>query len=222
MTKDTFENFSEDYKRLYQQKENKVAWRSAMSKKCGSVPLLKDFFDTLSNKYDYITYKHRIENNRDIYKIIIGFYRNQYNNDDEILCLWLHYVVESYVAFMVEYILYEELKEDNEVIVAQSRELDLVKKADLYCNGSYYQIKSKSFIYECESLVNIIDYYKAANNELFFIFYTIEEENVFICAINSQPYTHINEINGFSFTLPYDLITIKDLATNIKHKGKDK
>ena len=216
MSDTNFEAFITDYQNLYSQKENKDKWRLAMRSKRGFVPFIKEFFDTMSNKFDYIAYRNSVQNNRDIFYIIIGYYQIKRNDDDIKECLRLHYTIETYIAFMVEWLLFNEIKTNTNYRVYQNRVLDTEKKADLLCNSTYYQIKNKSFIYDCDNTGQMISEYRKANNRLYFIFYTIEKDNIYICAINHQPFLYIDEIDDFTFVYKYDLITIKDFIKHLK------
>lgn len=216
MSDTDFDVFMTDYQNLYNQKQNKGKWRLAMSSKRGSVPFIKTFFDTMGNKFNYISYRNSVESNSDIYHIIIGYYLIKRNDDDIKECLRLHYTIETYIAFMVEWLLFEEIKANTTYRVYQNTVLDTVKKADLLCNGIYYQIKNKSFIYDCENTGQMIAEYRKANNRLFFIFYTIEEDNIYICAINHQPFLFIDNIDDFTFVYDYDTINIKDFIKYLK------
>lgn len=216
MTETDFEAFKTDYISLLNKREDKQKWRLAMSSKRGTVPFLKEFFDTMRNKFNYISYRNSVKNDRNIFHIIIGYYLSEPNDEEIRECLRLHYTIETYIAFMVEWLLFNEIKANTKYRVYQNRALDTVKKADLLCNGIYYQIKNKSFIYECENTEQLINEYRKANNRLFFIFYTIEQDNVYICAINHQPFLFIDNIDNFTFVYNYDLISIKDFIKYLK------
>ena len=216
MSESDFEAFIIDYDSLYKQKNNKKLWRLAMSSKRGSVPYIKEFFDTISDKYNYIAYRNSVQSNKDIFYIIIGYYQIERNADDIKECLRLHYTIETYIAFMVEWILFSEIKANTNYRVYQNKMLDTEKKADLLCNSIYYQIKNKSFIYDSDNTGNLIEAYKKANNRLFFIFYTTEEDNIYICAVNNKPFLFIDEIDDFSFIYDYSLINIKDFIKYLK------
>ena len=216
MNENDYQAFLIDYNSLYKQKNDKKLWRLSMSSKKGSVPYIKEFFDTLGNKFNYIAYRNSVQSNKDIFYLIIGYYQINRNSDDIKECLRLHYTIETYIAFMVEWILFNEIKANTNFRVYQNKILDTEKKADLLCNSIYYQIKNKSFIYDSDNTGSLIEAYRKANNRLFFIFYTIEEDNIYICAVNNKPFMFIDEIDDFTFVYNYGLINIKDFIKYLK------
>lgn len=202
--------FEKDYEKLIRYKSDKKLWRLAMSSKTGRVPLLKELFDNIGNKYNYNSYRNSVYDNKDLYYIIIGFKRKERNNEEVKECLLLHYSIENYIAFMVEWILFEYIKQNTTYSVYKNNVLDFEKKADLLCNGKYYQIKNKSFIYDTDYTMNYVYEYKKANKNLYFIFYTIDEDNIYFCGIDNKPFLFIDNIDGFTFAYDYTKITLKD------------
>ena len=83
-------------------------------------------------------------------------------------------------------------------------------------NKCCYQIKNYSFLQTNEKLDKIISEYKAVNKDLLFIFYTTEKENIYFAAIGGLPLRSVNDINGFTFTIPIALIGIKELCKEIE------
>lgn len=211
-----YAEFIKDYNRLVELKDNKSLWNTAIASKNGSIPLLKSYFDSLHcNKFNYISYKKAILGNSDIYRTIIGYYQTIRNSEIIRECLQLHLTIETYIGFMVEYILAAELREKTNNRVIQNNILDFEKKADLLYNGSFYQIKNCSFLHRYR-IDLIVAEYKAANKYLQFIFYEIAADNIYFLLVDNKPFLHISEINGFSFAADKKRVTIDNY---IKYLG---
>ena len=129
--------------------------------------------------------------------------------------LKLHFSIETYIGFLIEHLIFEEINNGkNEIQI--STELDTIYKTDIMINKCCYQIKNYSFLQTNEKLDKIISEYKAVNKDLLFIFYTTEKENIYFAAIGGLPLRSVNDINGFTFTIPIALIGIKELCKEIE------
>lgn len=211
MSENDYSSFISDYHRLYCYKSDKKLWKEAMRSKKGYVPLLKNMFDELGNPYHYNSFTQKVRGNSSLYYIICGLNKPIKNSETIKDCLLLHYQTEIYIGFIVEWILFEQLKESR-VRVYKNNILDMKKKADLLLNGHFYQIKNYSFLSSERLLENLINY-KRANNELFFIFYVIEKENINFLLIKEKPCIHINKIDGFTFNEPKRITSLNEFLS---------
>ena len=209
-----YKQFIEDYNKLYDYKSNKALWKKAMSTKNGEVPFLKDIFDSIGTPFNYLRYKDKTSNNRELTPIIFGRYNKERNSEEIIECLLYHYSTETYIGFIVEVLIYEELKKHTKRVY-KNNVLDTKKKADIMLNGVYYQIKNSSFIFISDNTQKMIDYYKSKNDRLHFIFYTIEKDNIYICAVGGKPYLFIDEIDNFTFARGSQNITLQSLINTM-------
>lgn len=203
-----YEEFICDYNNLILCKKNKALWKSAISSKKGTVPFLKGFFDDLATPLDYIGYRNSVLKNEKIEDIIIGRNKEQSNTEDIINSLKYHYTIETYIGFLVEAMLFYSLSKQFKDLY-KNNHLDINKKTDILCNGIYFQIKNGSFI-NSTNIDKMIDTYKSFNAELQFIFYTIEEDNIYFLSICGNPYLHIDSIDGFTFCYKPTLLEYND------------
>lgn len=216
MNNSDYAAFIIDYKRLIEVRENKSLWRAAIyqkNKRIKQQPLLKEFFDYLSNAYDYKLFKGLILTDDSIADIISGGFILPHTKEIK-EAIQLHYTIEVYCSFIIEEVIATALSSKS--IVERNNYLDFVEKADIKCGGFSYQIKNKSFIYEVEEIERLTDRYIRVNDKLRFIFYSLESDNIYICMIDEKPFLLVTEINNFTNRSSYKLTTIENLTNSIE------
>ena len=208
MSADDFAEFIKDYDTLYQLRENKALWSVAMSWIFEEV-FTKQYFDKLENPYEYRFYKYDIQQIVKIKNMLTTLDIQKIEDRDRLkLCISLFYTTLTYIGFIVENALYEEFKHHTKHII-RNNTLDIVKKTDLLLNGHHLQIKNYSFLTSTD-YPNKINEYEKANKELFFVFYTIEKDNIYFVEICGNPCTHISLMDGFTFTKPIRTIPLSE------------
>lgn len=217
MTTQSFSDFLTDYNLLCDLKADSELWNEALSYKADIQKnhiFFKNYFDSI-NSFDYVAYKRLIGsivplNNS---MLIIGYPKPTERESSLRECLRVHYQCETYIGFIVEIILFEELQPTERVY--KNNKLDTVKKADLLLNGNFYQIKNYSFVLS-PNITSLIDYYKSHNKRLLFLFYTIEKENIYFLTIGGNAYLHIDKINGFTFATQTEKAPLSDFISLLK------
>lgn len=209
MDKKNFECFITNYETLIKLKENKTLWASAMSFVKNEV-FTKNIFDSIGNPYNYIGFTNAIKGNQKVFYTVMGLYNETPNSEPIRLCLEYFYTTQTYIGFIVELLLYDELSQHTKQIY-KNNVLDFEKKADILICGNYLQIKNITFLYS-HNLQNNIEYYKSANDRLHFIFYTIEKDNIYFVSIGGNCKNHISSLNGFTLTKDRELIPLRDFA----------
>ena len=225
MKETDYTEFISDYNTLIElKKNNRKLHKYCMAiKRSGKQPFAKPYFDIMKNKYYYNCYKEMFLDNytvKEICKRSRKAANAEFTAKQIEETLKLHFSIETYIGFLIEHLIFEEINNGkNEIQI--STELDTIYKTDIMINKCCYQIKNYSFLQTNEKLDKIISEYKAVNKDLLFIFYTTEKENIYFAAIGGLPLRSVNDINGFTFTIPIALIGIKELCKEIEtRKGK--
>lgn len=222
MSKEVYSSFIDDYNRLIEARKDIGGWKSAQSKryiKGCRVPLIKDYFDYIVNKYDYIAFKGLIMADDNINIVCEGTYTNP-NNKKTKDYLILYYTIGVYCSFIVEELIYKALSRNKDNILQRNNTLDYIKKIDFICNNNAYQIKNKSFIYDTYEIEIILDRYRKINDKLRFIFYSFEADNIYICMIDREPYKVITDIHNFTNRSDYVLTTLDELINALEREGR--
>lgn len=222
MSENDYKAFIDDYNAIMQIKEDnpKLLKYCISYKRKGKQPFAKPYFDILKNKYYYKGYKEMFLDNRTVQSIIKGgrtAANDEFSADKIEYTLKLHFSIETYIGFLIEYLIFEELNNGKNKIEI-STELDIIHKTDIKVNDYCYQIKNYSFINTNEKLESIISDYKMRNSELYFIFYYPQKENIYFAAVGGLPLRSVNDINGFTFTIPVALIGITELCKAIENR----
>ena len=137
--------FISDYEFMIYAKKCSL-WQSAKKYK-DSHFLMVNYFSKLSNKYCYTEYKAMILSDKTIH-----YQLQQILKEDNLNCLsnadliFLHYCCETYIAFMIEHIIKQELEKERNIKAYSSIYLDIKKKVDFIANNKHYQIKNISFL----------------------------------------------------------------------------
>lgn len=194
MAANEYREFMLDYEVLCCIKQSTL-WKDTMLLKDSSI-FVKSYFDKLKVKYSYTEFKNIIINDKVIHTKIqkeISDKGLQYG-----CFLLFHYTIEIYISFLIEYILKQEIERELDIKVLTSHYLDISMKCDLLISGKPYQIKNYSFIENNYYIDKRIDNYKKINNNLLFIFYRIERDNIYFVSIDDKLILDIKDINGFT------------------------
>ena len=211
MSDEDFKVFLKDYNLLMNVKGTDI-WKEA--KKLTDDVFKLSLFDKLNNKYNYIEYRYLIRTDVVIHeKIEQGIIKYDLHIGS---CMMLHYTIEIYIAFMIEYIIKQEIEKRTGIKAYSSKELDTEQKTDILCGKNHYQIKNYSFIESNYSIDNRIDEYKKVNSNLIFIFYKLNKDSIDIVSINNKPFLYINEINAFTVFEPYEKLDIDSLIKEVE------
>ena len=132
--------------------------------------------------------------------------------------MWLHYTIETHLAFLIERVMTEVLSKSC-CQVSANKELDLYSKVDIRCGDCDLQIKNYSFISSNESLQDRLHYYERFNPNLFFLFYKLHKDNILFAAIDDKPISSIRELSPFSVHSKTEFITYQDAADYIISKA---
>lgn len=201
MTDYNYRVFKEDYDNLTKYRSNKKLWNKVLRSRYKEAPDFKENYEAV--KFDYITYKDTIlaDSNID--------YAIHSTTDDEIKeGLKLFYGTDTYIGFIVEELFSYKLSEAG-VTIVRSDYLDRVKKTDLIANDRAIQIKNISFFNQNDFEYKLNDFFRA-NNNLFFVFYQQNEDDIFLTTINNYPFTHISMLNDIRYFKNVKLYSIND------------
>lgn len=211
--------FDNCFQRLFELKETQT-WKDLILKikrSSARKPFVKDCFDMLQDKFDYKRYKELIQADGS-YKIIINYFGSSVDRDQQQLLqeiISLYFITETYIGFMVEYLIAEELKK-KKIRFHQNKILDLKYKTDLLVDGKHLQIKNISFL-ETSRLEKKIKPYIDANRRLKFVFYKINQDNISLVRIGGKAFYQVQDLNDFTQLLPIEEITIEEFITDIRN-----
>ena len=178
-------------------------------------PFVKHYFDSLENKYNYTEYMDKISNDKDFrtFEVIYGY--NQIEEEKELIrqLLELYFITETYIGFMVEYLIAEELKNKG-IKVYQNNVLDIQYKTDLLFKGKHFQIKNYSFL-ETFLIESKLEPYIKANKKLNFLFYKISVENISLVKIGGKAFLKAQEINDFTQLMNEEEMSIDEFIDRV-------
>lgn len=219
MSSADYEEFMKDYKELYIAKKNRGAWElshTIRNESTNNMIYFKGLFDnSISSPYNYREFKYIISSGIDIDYLLLDYedkepYRAKIDTIKRYL--GLYFTIHVYIGFIVEEMLYKELsKKALGKQIFRNESLDTIEKTDILFNGVHYQIKNISFIsvndtYKKKLLTN----YKKCCRDLYFIFYTIEEDNIYFVAVDGRSSAHINTVEDLSAFNKFTNISLND------------
>lgn len=214
MSTDNYNLFLLEYNALYYDKQ-KMMYKETIKNNKNNV-FLKRFFNDLPDKYNYFEFSKNICNNNSIKeKIQIEINTHGLN---KAACLLTHYTIEIYIAFLIEYVIKQEIENRSNIKVIYNDNLDVYKKCDLYIDNTYFQIKNYSFIESNYFIDDLLSKYKSINKDLQFIFYTIEQDNIYFMEFNNTIIHSIDSINAFSVFQKPERRNIYYLLDNILNR----
>ncbi len=182
MTIDDWNVFKKDYDLLIKAR-SLSSWNNAYKYKSSVYIDKLSYFNKLHNKYNYTSFKKSIIHSEE-YNLIIEIAERNGCNNDEIVCLCLSLTISIYIGFLIEWILVDCLRKQGHIVIKNPL-YDRKGKIDFLCDNKKYQVKSITFIdnshfYELNNQYN--------GKELNYIFYTIEEENIYFVSIDNKPF----------------------------------
>lgn len=196
MPKADYKAFIADYQFMYYAKKSSL-WQSAKSYK-NSFFLLVNYFSRLSDKYNYIEYKAMILNDKSLHQIIQNILKeNSLNCLTNADLIFLHYCCETYIAFLIEHIIKQELEAQRNIKAYSTIYLDTRKKVDFIANYKHYQIKNISFL-TYKGLYGLLEKYKKESESLYFIFYELGENNIEFVSVGGLLTIPIKSIDSFT------------------------
>lgn len=212
MSADNYAAFINDYELLY---HNKLCgqYKKLHSFKKKANIFAKSIFDKLQDKYNYLDYKQIVRNDTQVHALL----QSLLLSDKGIYAAFiveLHYTTEIYLSFMVEYVLKQELKENNIKIVS-SNYLDVIKKIDVVMNDKPIQIKNYSFISCNELTTDRLNEYKNIEG-IHFIFYSLEKDNIYFSEIDNKILVPFTDLDDFTACLGKKNITLKEIIKRVK------
>ena len=212
MTAEAYKIFETDYN-LYICIKTSITWKNAISDRDKSI-FIKTYFDRLINKYNYTEYKENIIKCKSIHSIIQAEIKEKDLSYAD--CLYIHYTIQTYLGFLIEYVIKQEMQKRYNITCISNDYLDYEKKTDILCGGVPYQIKNYSFIDNNYYLNKRLSIYKNACNALRFIFYITEIDNIYIAKINNTPLIDINTIDDFTVVINKTTkITLDELLSSM-------
>ena len=201
-----------DYELLYYMKQCQP-WKEVHKLNKGSGIIAKQLFDELQDKYKYTDYKSIVNDNKQVHTLLQTTLLTKGIQDAYIL--QLHYTIEIYISFMIEYIFKQEIKRNTNIKILSNYNLDVVKKIDMVLDNKPIQIKSYTFI-SCNDMTT--DRLKLYRNckDLHFIFYSLEKDNIYFAEIDNKVLVPITDINDFTACLGKNNITLKETIERVK------
>ena len=201
-----------DYELLYYMKQCQP-WKEVHKLNKGSGIVAKQLFDELQDKYKYTDYKSIVNDNKQVHRLLQTTLLTKGIQDAYIL--QLHYTIEIYISFMIEYIFKQEIKRNTNIKILSNYNLDVVKKIDMVLDNKPIQIKSYTFI-SCNDMTT--DRLKLYRNckDLHFIFYSLEKDNIYFAEIDNKVLVPITDINDFTACLGKNNITLKETIERVK------
>ena len=215
MTLENYNAFINDYKLLYHNKQC-GQYKQLYSFTKNANIFAKSIYDELHDKFNYIVYKQIAKNNAQVHALLQSLLKTK--GIYAAFIVELHYLIEIYISFLIEYVLKQELNDNNIRIIANNH-LDIVMKIDMMIDNKPIQIKNYSFISCNDALENRLTVYKKISG-LSFIFYSLEEDNIYIKEVDNRVLLPMEEINGFSFSLPTKNISVDEAVNRIKSSVK--
>lgn len=204
--------FLNDYQILYYNKQCDY-WKSIHSLKGNSNIFARDLFDRLNNKYNYLEFKDIVVNDKKVHGLIQSLLTTQ--GIAQAFIMYLHYTTEIYISFMIEYIFKQEIKNNTDIKIISNYKLDVIKKIDLMIGYKPTQIKNYSFISSNYLLDTRLYEYRNCNN-LYFIFYTLDIDNINFVEISNNILIHVKDINGFTALIDNKHISLNETIEKIK------
>lgn len=212
MDSENYNTLIMDYQVLYHNKQC-VKWSMLHSLKKTTNIIALDLFSQLHNKYNYKEFKYIVLNDKKVHSLLQS--NLQLKGIYQAFILELHFTIEIYISFMIEYIFKQEIRNNTELKVISSYDLDMIKKIDLIIGNKPIQIKNYSFISSNQILDKRLSDYKKCNN-LYFIFYTLGKDNIYFVEIDNKVFINVNDINGFTALLDNKEITLLETIDKIK------
>ena len=212
-----YKTFIDDYLRLHE-----FRLTAAFSQLIGDIkrnpagkPFVKGHFDKLINKYNYYRYKQSVLDDKDTRLLIYLFTYDKNQEERELINQQIiaYLITETYVGFMVEYVLAEALRQRGKKVY-QNNVLDIDYKTDMLVCGKHYQIKNYSFL-ETSWIESRLKEYGEANRRLYFIFYTTTASGIWLLRIGNKTSYKWDTIDDFTQLLKCEKLGLNDFITSI-------
>lgn len=212
-----YKTFIDDYLRLHE-----FRLTAAFSQLIGDIkrnpagkPFVKGHFDKLINKYNYYRYKQSVLDDKDTRLLIYLFTYDKNQEERELINQQIiaYLITETYVGFMVEYVLAEALRQQGKKVY-QNNVLDIDYKTDMLVCGKHYQIKNYSFL-ETSWIESRLKEYGEANRRLYFIFYTTTASGIWLLRIGNKTSYKWDTIDDFTQLLECEKLGLNDFITSI-------
>ena len=160
----------------------------------------------------YNTYKDIVNNNKQVHTLLQTTLNTK--GIQETYLLQLHYTIEIYISFMIEYVFKQEINNKTNINILSNYNLDVIKKIDLILNNKPIQIKSYTFISCNELTTDRLKMYKNCK-DMHFIFYSLEKDNIYFAEIENKILIPIIDINDFTACLGKNNITLKETIERV-------
>lgn len=201
-----------DYELLYYMKQCQP-WKKVHKLNKGSGIIAKQLFDELQDKYKYTDYKSIVNDNKQVHRLLQTTLLTKGIQDAYIL--QLHYTIEIYISFMIEYIFKQEINRNTNIKILSNYNLDVVKKIDMVLDNKPIQIKSYTFISSNDMTTDRLKLYRNCK-DLHFIFYSLEKDNIYFAEIDNKVLVPITNINDFTACLGKNNLTLKETIERVK------
>lgn len=212
MDEHNYYSFKNDYELLYHLKKCQ-AWKEVYKLKKSSGIISKQLYDELHDKYSYNDYKSIVRGNKQVHALLQSTLLTK--GIQQAYFLELYYTTEIYISFMIEYIFKQEIKNKTNIKIISNNSLDIIKKIDLILDNKPIQIKSYTFISCNELTTDRLKEYKN-NKDMHFIFYSMEEDNIYFAEIGNKVLVPITDINDFTACLGKNNLTLKETIERVK------